>query len=109
MRKEYYTYIITNPKQTVFYTGVTKDLQARIIQHYLKRGSKNTFAGKYYCYCLIWYDVFPTIYEAIQAEKYIKGKNRKWKLKLISGSNPEFKFLNKIVLGEWPPSKTLNS
>lgn len=61
------------------------------------------------CYFLIWYDAFPTIYEAIQAEKYIKGKSRKWKVALIEKANPKWRFLNKEVLGEWPPNKTLTS
>ena len=107
MNKQFYTYIVTNPNRTVLYTGVTNNIQQRIVTHYLSRGNKETFAGKNFCYCLIWYDIFSTSYEAIQCEKYIKGKKRKWKEELISKNNPDWKFLNEIVLGEWPPDKTL--
>ncbi|MEX0608272.1 MAG: GIY-YIG nuclease family protein [Balneolaceae bacterium] len=102
-----YTYIATNPKKSSLYTGVTNNLQRRIVEHYLNRGNPESFAGKYYCYCLIWYDSFPTMGEAIQAEKYIKGKKRDWKMNLIAKDNPQWNMLNKSILGEWPPDKTL--
>ena len=102
------TYIVTNPERKVLYTGVTNNLPRRIVEHYLKRGNNISYAGRYFCYCLIWYDVFPTMYEAIEAEKRIKGKSRNWKEKLIEENNPRWKFLNEEVLGEWPPRKTLH-
>lgn len=102
------TYIVTNPERKVLYTGVTNNLPRRIVEHYLNRGNKKSFAGRYFCYCLIWYDVFPTMYEAIEAEKRIKGKSRVWKENRIAQYNPEWKFLNEEVLGEWPPRKTLS-
>ena len=100
-------YIVTNPKKRTLYTRVTNNLQKRIVEHFLNRGDPKTFAGKYYCYCLVWYDRFPTMHEAIQAEKYIKGKKREWKVELINKSNPQWNMLNESILGEWPPSKTL--
>jgi hypothetical protein len=45
--------------------------------------------------------------EAIQMEKYIKGKKRIWKNKLITEFNPEWKFLNEEIVGEWPPDQEL--
>ena len=109
MNKEFFTYIVTNPNRSVLYTGMTNNLPHRIVQHYENRGKTETFAGKNFCYCLVWYEIFPTANEAIESEKYIKGKSRKWKNELIEKSNPKWKFLNEIVLGEWPPSKTLAS
>mgnify|MGYP003633860828 FL=1 len=106
MKSDYYTYITTNPNRTVLYTGVTNNIQERMVEHYLQRGNKKTFAATYYCYGLVWYETFPTAYEAIQAEKYIKGKTRKWKNELIAKTNPTWKFLNEEVLREWPPKKT---
>ncbi|MFP8488355.1 GIY-YIG nuclease family protein [Gracilimonas sp. Q87] len=102
-----YTYIITNPKKTTLYTGVINDLRRRIVEHYLYRGTTKLFAVQYYCYVLVWYEAFPTMNEAIQAEKYIKGKSRKWKKKLIAKRNSRWNSLNKNILGEWPPNKTL--
>jgi putative endonuclease len=109
MEKEFYAYITTNPNRTVLYTGVTNNLQKRLVEHYSNRGDKKTFAGTNFCYCLIWHESFPTSYEAIQAEKYIKGKKRKWKESLIEKINPEWKFLNQKILGEWPPNRTVTS
>lgn len=100
-------YITTNPGRTVLYTGTTNNLPRRVIEHYLNRGNKENFAGKNYCYCLVFYDVFPTMIEAIEAEKRIKGKSRKWKEELIERNNPDWKFLNAEIVGEWPPRKVL--
>lgn len=52
----YYVYIATNPTKTVLYTGVTNNLQQRMFQHYENRGKPETFAGKYYCYNLIYFE-----------------------------------------------------
>ncbi|HAH51123.1 MAG TPA: endonuclease [Balneola sp.] len=99
----YYVYITTNPSRTTLYTGITNDLERRLIEHYQNRGNKNTFAGKYYCYELLYFENFPSSYEAIQAEKYIKGKSRKKKEQIIRDKNPSFAFLNRKILGYWPP------
>ncbi|RNC79647.1 MAG: GIY-YIG nuclease family protein [Balneola sp.] len=101
--REFYVYITTNPSRTTLYTGVTNDLQRRLIEHYIHRGSSDTFAGKYYCYFLIYYEAFASSHEAIQAEKYIKGKSRKKKEMIIQDMNPSRAFLNTKVCGIWPP------
>ena len=36
----YFVYITTNPSRKVLYTGMTNDLEQRIIEHYLNRGDK---------------------------------------------------------------------
>ena len=91
MRKTYYTYIATNPKRTVLYTGVTNDLERRMHEHRSK--SLSGFTAKYNVTILIWYDTFSSPVEAIAAEKKIKGWNRKKKLALIQELNPTFKEL----------------
>ena len=103
MNNQFYVYIVTNPSRTTLYTGVTNDLERRLIEHYQNKGNPNSFAGKYYCYQLLYFDAFPTSAEAIQAEKYIKGKNRKKKEAIIKNMNPSFSFLNRKMLGYWPP------
>ena len=84
MNFRYYIYIVTNPQKEVIYTGLTNDLQARIIEHYQNRGNEQTFAGKYFCYNLIYYEGFNYINEAIAREKEIKGWRREKKLTLIN-------------------------
>ena len=91
----YYIYISTNPSKTALYTGVTNDLDRRMDEHRADAfGEKKTFAGKYYCYNLIYYEYFRIIEEAIEREKEIKNLTRKKKEELINFFNPEWRFLN---------------
>lgn len=82
-------YIMTNPTNTVLYTGVTSNIIARVQQHKTKAHSGG-FTAKYNCSKLVYYNFFPTIEEAILEEKRIKGGSRKKKLDLINAGNPEW-------------------
>jgi putative endonuclease len=86
------TYIVTNKHNTVLYTGVTSDLNGRIWEHKTKFFPKS-FTAKYNCDKIVWYEVFPTILEAIEREKQIKAGSRKKKVELINNMNPEWKDL----------------
>jgi putative endonuclease len=86
--KTSYTYIISNLNRTVLYTGVTSDLERRILEHKAKAGSK--FAAKYNCTYLLYYEEFYNIIDAIEREKAIKNRSSKWKWNLIKEDNPEF-------------------
>jgi putative endonuclease len=101
--KLFSVYILTNLKKTVLYTGMTNDLEQRIAEHYIDRIEKKTFAGKYNCHFLVFYETYRYVNEAIAREKEIKGWLRVKKAKLISDFNPQWKFLNEELLGEWPP------
>ena len=100
----YFVYITTNPEKNVLYTGVTNNLEQRLIEHYLCRGKRKTFAGRYFCYCLIYYERFTYVDQAIRREKEIKGWTRKKKLALIKEMNPDFRYLNEEIM-EWPPDE----
>ena len=78
--------MVTNKNNTVLYTGVTSNLYGRIAEHKSKFFEKS-FTAKYNCDKLVWYEVFPTIMEAIDREKQIKGGSRKKKEALINGMN----------------------
>ena len=99
----YYIYIVTNPNKTTLYTGVTNNLPARIVEHWENRNQPETFAGRYFCYNLIYYEAFQYIQTAIAREKEIKKWRREKKDLLIDKTNPKRQFLNKELLGEWPP------
>lgn len=86
----YYIYIITNPRKSVLYTGVTNDLERRVSEHYENRGKPETFAGKYFCYNLIYWEQFSDINDAIAREKEIKGWKRARKESLINTMNPKW-------------------
>jgi len=99
----YYTYILTNPGRTVLYTGVTNNLSLRLRQHWEKRGSLSCFTGRYNCYCLIYFEEYKYINNAIAREKEIKGWRRQKKVDLINLENPDWIFLNSTVCECWPP------
>jgi putative endonuclease len=101
--KPFNVYIITNAQRTVLYAGVTNDLAQRLKEHYLNKGTPKSFAGKYYCYHLIYFEEFEFINDAISREKEIKGWIREKKIWLINTLNPTWKFLNKEICGFWPP------
>ncbi len=100
---EYYVYITTNPNRTVLYVGMTNDIGRRMVEHYANRGRKETFAGRYYCYCLVYLELYQYVNNAIEREKEVKDWRRKLKDELITGFNPKWKFLNTEWCGEWPP------
>ena len=90
----YFVYITTNPAKTVLYVGVTNDLPTRLNQHFEERGKQKTFAGRYFCFNLIYFERHSDINYAIEREKEIKKWRRSKKEALINSINSEWKFLN---------------
>jgi len=89
----YFVYITTNPGKSVLYTGVTNDLKLRMKQHQNNKGKKETFAGRYFCYKLIYFEHHNDINIAIEREKEIKDLSREKKLEFIKKQNPNLNFL----------------
>ena len=99
MLSSYYVYIVTNEKKTVLYIGVTNNIQNRLSQHYFdSEKAKKSFAGKYNCYYLVYYEPFESIESAIAREKELKKWRREKKDRLISSFNPNWEFLNQQVI-----------
>jgi putative endonuclease len=97
----YCVYIATNPNRTVLYTGITNNLERRMNQHLEDAvGRRKSFAGKYFCYNLIYYEWFPYVHDAISREKEIKGWTRAKKEALIAAVNPNWIFLNSLAAQE---------
>ena len=84
-------YIMTNAYNTVLYTGVTSDLQRRVSQH--KSGQASRFSSRYRTTKLVYYEVTPSIKEAIAREKQIKAGSRQKKIDLINSLNPDWRDL----------------
>jgi putative endonuclease len=82
-------YILTNERHTVLYTGVTSNLIVRMYQHKTK-AFPNSFSAKYNGSKLVYYYFYPTIAEAISAEKQIKAGSRQDKIELINTMNPDW-------------------
>ena len=104
----YSFYITTNSTKEAIYCGMTNDLCQRITEHYISRGLQTTFAGRYFCYWLLYFEHYEYVDEAIRREKEVKKWNRKKKELLISNLNPDWKFLNVELFGEWPPRQLFN-
>jgi putative endonuclease len=96
----YFVYITTNPKRTTLYTSVTNDLPRRLKEHFLNSGNPASFAGKYFCYNLVYYERHTRVEHAIVREKEIKKWSRSKKEALIKSFNPFWKFLNLEVEDE---------
>lgn len=90
-------YILTNTSNKVLYTGMTEDLTDRLIMH-LEKYDPKCFTAKYNLWKLVYYEITYSIQEAIDREKYIKGKSRKWKITLIENMNPSWRDLGEEVL-----------
>jgi len=98
MFKNYIVYIITNKNKTTLYIGVTSNIQKRLSQHYFdSKNDKKSFAGKYNCYYLLYYQVFEDVNSAIYREKELKKWRREKKNNLITKFNPNWDFLNNDV------------
>ncbi len=89
----YYVYIMTNPRHTVLYTGVTNDIERRSFEHKVQE-NKKSFTARYNCCQPVYYEEFGDITEAIHREKQLKKYRRAWKEDLITKMNFEWKDLS---------------
>ena len=89
--KQYCVYIMTNAHNTVLYTGVTNNLQRRILEH--RSGKGSAFTRKYNITKLVYQECGDDVNAAIFREKQIKAGSRKKKIELINSINPEWKDL----------------
>ena len=86
--KTYYVYILANKRNGTLYIGVTNDLKRRVYEH--KEKLVEGFTKTYDVNILVWYESTESIESAITKEKLLKKWNRKWKIKIIEESNPEW-------------------
>ncbi|NRD22591.1 GIY-YIG nuclease family protein [Winogradskyella litoriviva] len=99
MLQNYFVYILTNQYRTTLYIGITNNLQKRLDQHYFdSQNAKKSFAGKYNCIYLIYYEGFDSSTIAIAREKELKKWRREKKNNLISEFNPKWETLNNEVI-----------
>lgn len=96
--KQYYIYIMTNAHNTVLYTGVTNELQRRVLEH--KSGKGSEFIKKYNLTKLVYFESGDDINAAIAREKQIKAGSRKKKIELIESINHEWKDLFEEYFGK---------
>ena len=95
--RQYCVYIMTNAHNTVLYTGVTNELQRRVLDH--RSGKGGGFTKKYNITKLVYFETGDDINLAIAREKQIKAGSRKKKIELIESVNPEWKDLYEEYFG----------
>jgi putative endonuclease len=95
-------YILTNWNKTVLYVGMTNNLERRLVEHWA--GKAGAFTTRYNVFYLVWWESTKYVLNAIESEKAIKRLTREQKNALITDFNPQWKFLNADVLGNWPPT-----
>ena len=88
---EYYVYILTKERNSVFYVGVTTDLIRRVYEH--KEDLADGFTKKYQIKELVYYEEYDDMETAIAREKIIKKWKRKYKINAIERMNPDWKDL----------------
>ena len=82
---------MTNMRNTVLYTGVTRDLTKRVYEH--KEKLAEGFTKKYNIVKLVYYEIFNDPESAIFREKQIKAGSRAKKIDLVNSMNPKWKDL----------------
>ena len=95
--RQYCVYVMTNKYNTVLYTGVTNNLQRRVLSHQMGKGGK--FTSKYKIHKLVYFEVADNIESAIAREKQIKAGSRQKKVDLIESLNPGWVDLFKGYFG----------
>ena len=89
----FHVYIMASRSKNL-YTGVTNDLQRRVLEH--KSGTHHGFTKKYRIERLVYYEAFSYIRAAIIREKQIKAWTRAKRLALIETQNPTWKDLYEL-------------
>jgi len=84
--RDFYVYIMSNRSKTL-YVGVTNNLERRVFEH---KDGASTFTGRYRLAKLVYFELFPSVTDAIAREKQIKGWLRAKKVELIESFNPEW-------------------
>ena len=89
--RTYYVYIMSSPSRTL-YTGVTNNLERRVLEHREKK--PGSFTARYKVTSLVYFEEFGEINEAIAREKQCKIMLRSRKIELIESMNPKWKDLS---------------
>ena len=96
---------MTNKNNTTLYVGVSTDLNTRVWEH-KTRVDPFSFTARYNIDILVYYEGFDQIEKAIEREKFIKGKSRKWKDALINKVNPNWNYLSDEILKKYKQCRT---
>src|SRR5918994_7402866 len=97
MDQSFFVYILANRPRGVMYVGVTNDLVRRVAEH--KGKFVPGFTRRYGVTRLVYYEEYPSIWEAREREGVLKRWRRQWKFDLIQTLNPNWEDLaSKLAL-----------
>lgn len=82
---------MASKKNGTLYIGVTNNLTRRVYEH--RNDLVEGFTKRYGIHALVYYELHEDINVAIAREKALKYWKRKWKIRLIEESNPEWRDL----------------
>ncbi len=88
---QYYVYMLASERNGTIYIGVTNDILRRMWEH--RTETMQGFTSRYGVKRLVWFEVHPSILNAIQREKNLKHWSRAWKMALIEKTNPTWRDL----------------
>jgi len=105
--KQYGVYILTNPRHSSLYVGVTSDLTRRMHQHQV--GLARGFSSRYNLQYLVHFEETSDVHSALAREKQLKCWWRSKKKWLIDLHNPERVDLSLDIIDVLNPSSTARS
>ena len=88
---QFYLYILASRPGGALYVGVTSDLVRRVHEH--RNGLVEGHTKRYGIKHLVHFEIYDSMYEAIQREKNIKHWPRVYKTRLIGEKNDTWRDL----------------
>ncbi|MBI4829568.1 MAG: GIY-YIG nuclease family protein [Nitrospinae bacterium] len=95
-RRSFYVYLMTNPGNTVLYTGMTGNLARRAMEHQKK--AVEGFTKTYNVTKLVYAESCASAYAAKLRERQIKGWRREKKNALVNAMNPAWEDLSRKIM-----------
>jgi putative endonuclease len=99
MSKTYAVYTLASRSRNL-YTGVTGNLERRMLEH--RQGLVYGFTARFKIFRLVHWESFGDIRAAIAREKEIKGWRRQKKIRLIEEANPAWEDLARQLPHKYP-------
>ncbi|MDP2663391.1 MAG: GIY-YIG nuclease family protein [Dehalococcoidia bacterium] len=93
---------ISQRRNGTLYVGVTSNLIRRVSEH--KTDLVKGFTEKYGAHMLVYYESCDSVESALRREKQLKEWQRKWKLRLIEETNPQWRDLCDEIAPGFRPS-----
>ncbi len=97
---KYFVFITTNPSKEVLNIGTTNNLAKKLSDLYKNRGGRKTFASRFSCYNLLYFEEFRFVNDAFNREEELKALKKEDKRIFVNEKNPDWKFLNEQIQQE---------